>query len=72
MNPNEKARELFISISHDSFVGASLNSSQVKHIVIIHLNNMISELESVENIYELDMKGTIAYWMKVKGEVIKL
>lgn len=72
MNPKEKARELFISISHDSFVGASLNSSQVKHIILIHLNNMIAELQSVENIYELDMKGTIAYWMKVKGEVIKL
>jgi hypothetical protein len=33
---------------------------------------MIAELQSVENIYELDMKGTISYWMRVKGEVIKL
>lgn len=72
MTPKDKAKELIVSISHDSFVGASLNASQVKHIVFIQLNNMIAELQSVENIYELDMKGTISYWMKVKGEVIKL
>ena len=72
MNPKEKAKELFISFSQDSFVGSSLNSSQVKHIILIHLNNMIAELQSVENLYKLDMRGTISYWMKVKGEVIKL
>tara|TARA_R110001632_G_scaffold27751_1_gene74314 strand:+ start:519 stop:719 length:201 start_codon:yes stop_codon:yes gene_type:complete len=66
MKANEKAKELVVRFNYKNKHYLSLDAKQC---ALICVDEMLEEILSTPNVYELD---TYYYWKKVKQEINKL
>ena len=72
MKPKDKAREIFLAYTKDSFVGSSYNSTKAKYAGKIAINMVLEEIVKLEEETKLDLSHRSKYWMNVKMELTKL
>lgn len=72
MKASDKAREIFLAYTKDSFVGSSYNSTKAKYAGKIAINIVLEEIVKLEEDTKLDLSHRSKYWMNVKIELTKL
>jgi len=72
MKASDKAREIFLAYTKDSFVGSSYNSTKAKYAGKIAINMVLEEIVKLEEETKLDLSHRSKYWMNVKMELTKL
>ena len=72
MKASDKAREIFLAYTKDSFVGSSYNSTKAKYAGKIAINMVLEEIIKLEEETKLDLSHRSKYWMNVKMELTKL
>jgi hypothetical protein len=72
MKASDKAREIFLAYTKDSFVGSSYNSTKAKYAGKIAINIVLEEIVKLEEETKLDLSHRSKYWMNVKMELTKL
>ena len=72
MKASDKAREILLAYTKDSFVGSSYNSTKAKYAGKIAINMVLEEIVKLEEETKLDLSHRSKYWMNVKMELTKL
>jgi len=72
MKASDKAREIFLAYTKDSFVGSSYNSTKAKYAGKIAINMVLEEIIKLEEETKLDLSHRSKYWMNVKMELTKI
>lgn len=72
MKASDKAKEIFIAYTKDSFVGSSYNSTKAKYAGRIAINMILEEIVKIEEDTKVDLSHLSRYWMNVKMELTKL
>ena len=72
MKASDKAREIFLAYTKDSFVGSSYNSTKAKYAGKIAINMVLEEIVKLEEETKLDLSHRSKYWMNVKMELTKI